>query len=253
MSGRYIVGCNYFSLPEFPKCCKLIHKKDLILRDILLCNKNNKIHFDSGGQYDPHLESSPPEYRYCHDNARRRIYNNRKEYTDIYILFWTNYLYLDGSNRQRLVGYYKIKQDVSNGENTPTLHSEDNKFVGLDGTIDISKFLNQYNLYRVSPSNENPKYKNKLEDLLDAFVKEDKENRFDYYVKETIRLKNIFYKNEKKQNYLECEGCKYWKEKNNDCPLVWRIFSSNWSESGYCNIDIDDKYKCGCSLEEEKG
>lgn len=237
MSKKYTIGCTYFSLPQFPEDCNLINNSKLLLRDVLVCNKNNQDHFNSAGQYDPHLEHRPPQYRYCHANAKAAIFNRREDYDDLYILFWTNYLYADGRNQHRVVGYYQVNQKSfrSLDEGAPTLYAKSAKFVNLEDTINITKSMKKFNLYQVCPSNENPKYQDVLNRLLKTIMEGNQKNQLEDYRKETKRLDRIFNKNEPKKYYPQCEGCFYLKEKNKTCPLIWRIYYSGWSRSGFCD------------------
>ncbi|GEM_PF-3150209 len=242
MKSRYIVCNTFFSLPQFPQICQIVFDRRLVLRNILLCNLRDGGHFDHGSIYDPHLEgrddSGVPEYRQCEELSRCGIAKRSERYKGLYILFRTHYTFVDGSATFLAVGYYKVEKDFSETERkrsdprtrVPVIKAAEAKFVSLEDAMSIAKardmasFLRENNLYRVSFSNENQRFRSHLEEWLDELISEERENLLKEYQRQTVRIRQIFEAAQRNdETYDDCFDCRFYQKRSSDCPLVRRI------------------------------
>lgn len=242
MKSRYIVCNTFFSLPQFPETCQIVSDPRLVLRNILLCNLRDRGHFDHGSIYDPHWEGRDddgvPEYRQCEELSRCGIAKRSERYKELYILFRTCYGFIDRSAKFLAVGYYKVEKDFSETEpkrsdpriRVPVIKAAEAKFVSLEDAMSIAKatdmasFLRENNLYRVSFSNENQRFKSYLEEWLDELISEDRENLLKDYQRQTVRIRQIFEAAQQNDEvYNDCFDCQFYQERSSDCPLIKRI------------------------------
>jgi len=221
----YFISVPYFSLPEFPDDCFIVKNNSIFLRDILVSNKSNP-HINWGGQYDPHYEHvKSPQYKMCCRAERRKIKKlaDSKKYDEIFLIFRTNKIFLDGSNDHYVVGYYEIDQesiidDVDYGE--PILYAKEARFVKLNDAIKISDFLKKTNFYvvRFNSLTNGGIYYNYLKCWVESI--NNSKNYLVSYINETKRINRIFKMNEyQKGLYNECREC----ANQEICPLVKRI------------------------------
>jgi len=214
----FIVCVPYYSLPEFPPDCIVVRDHDVLIRDILLCNRRN-FHIRGGVQFDPYIEHL--EYMNCQPRVRRAISEKTAHYTDLYILFRTLFGRFDGSSTYLLTGYYKVKPDSSEEcRDAPVIKASKAKFVSIEESIDITDLMNEKRSYRSCPTTENEGWKELLNTWLD--ILEGRQDLTDRYVREIQRLKLVYGQQEfidTSRGYSDCEGCHH---NNNSCPLVWR-------------------------------
>ena len=217
----FIVCVPFYSLPQFPKSCLVVTRQDIILRDILLCNKTNSIHIEGGMQYDPRIENL--EYKYCQPRVRLALMNRKNEYDELYILFRTRYLRLNGSSRYYVVGYYNmLKEDFEYFErDAPVIYAKKARFVSLPDAVDMTKQMVVSRAFRACPTTENEKW----EPLLREWLKQlqEKQDNTHLYIQEMERLKKIFKNNEfTGKFYSICRNCVCKDWGGLVCPLVWR-------------------------------
>jgi hypothetical protein len=198
-------------------------------------------HFDYGEIYDPHWEGRDddgvPEYRYCEEGSRCGLVNRYEKPEELYVLFRTHYRYLDGSTDFLIPGYYKVRKELVESEprrsdpriRVPVVKAEEAKSLSLGDAIsiarsmDIGHFLRENNLYRVSFSSENPRFREQLEIWLDVVISEERENLLRDYQRETVRLKRALEEAKKNDEiYLDCSGCQYQPARSWECPLIRR-------------------------------
>jgi hypothetical protein len=217
----FIVCVPFYSLPEFPKICRIIKNHNVILRDVLLCNKTNTIHIEAGIQFDPHIETQ--EYKYCEPRVRAMLMKRQNDYDELYILFRTRYLHLYGPSKYYVVGYYEMEKKFTELiDSSPVIHAKRIKFVSITDAIDVSKRIVRFKAFRACPTTMNKKWQSFLEWCLERL--DEGQDLTKKYIEETIRLKSIYKANEfREQNYYEdCNTCNYKDMGGLICPLIWR-------------------------------
>ena len=214
----HIVCVPYYSLPEFPPQCTLVHAHDVAIRDILLCNPTN-FHVRAGVQYDPHLETA--EYMNCQPRVREQVANKIMNGEKAKILFRTRLIKLDGSSEELVTGLYDIEGAVPVVvcRDAPVLKGQKTRFVSIDASINISKVMEVTKAHRSCFTTQNSKWRNRL--LRWAGDLENKKDETSKYIKEIERLKKIYRDNEYPGGvfYAACGKC---QDKNGNCPLVRR-------------------------------
>ncbi|MCK4442935.1 MAG: hypothetical protein KAW09_00215 [Thermoplasmata archaeon] len=94
----------YYSLPEFPENCKLVRSRELMLRDVFICNPTNRDHC----RYPIFEDHSYDEG--CHAREVRTILDREKN--ERCVLLYTRYIRLDGSNGNYVVGIYDVGKEI---------------------------------------------------------------------------------------------------------------------------------------------
>lgn len=214
----YIVCVPYYSLPEFPSGCAIVKDHDILLRDILLCNRRN-FHFKGGAQYDPHIEAL--DYMNCQPRVRQAIVDKAGKYDDIYILFRTCFLKLRGRSEYRVAGYYRVKPVFTEScRDAPVVKASVARFVSIKESVDITCVMNATRAFRSCPTTENKEWRDRLNGWLSTL--ENAQDLTNRYTEEIERLKVVFGEQEfagLSQGYPDCKGCRH---EGNLCPLVWR-------------------------------
>lgn len=216
----FYVCVTYYSLPTFPRQCFIVRNHDILPRDILLCNRTNDHHIRGGMQYDPNIENA--EYRVCEPPVRRSLEIKAEKYNDLYLIFRTRHIRLDGTSRYLVTGYYRIKKDFSTRyREAPVIHADDMHFVSIPDCVDVTERIKGLKAFRCCPSSENPKWADSLVQWAGQLEKAP--NRTEEYVREINRLKRIFCDNEPEDDsYPICKSCKHNNIATSICPLVWR-------------------------------
>lgn len=214
---RYVVCVQYYSLPEFPSECRIVHEHDLLPRDILLCNPYN-FHKEGGVQFDPHLETM--EYINCQPNVRNGIASRFGRYDEIVILFRTRFVGLK-VQAVYVAGYYKVlpQRDMF-CRDAPVIKASVAKFVAIPECVDITPIMTATRAHRSCPTTENQGWKQLLDQWL--YKLENASDHTSRYLNEISRLKKIYGEQEFEQKgsgYRECRKCGYGSQ---SCPLVRR-------------------------------
>jgi hypothetical protein len=207
----------YFSLPSFPKSCSIVTNHDVVIRDLLLCNRINDHHIKGGMQYDPNVENA--EYRVCEGRIRRGLQKRLAKYDNLYILFRTRFFELSGASRYLVTGYYHVGTfQETDYSDTPIVRASDMRFVSLSDCIDITGIVKKRSAFRCCFNSENEDWAPHLESW---FCKLNRSpNRTDDYVNQINALKTVFFENEVQgNNYVDCPTC----ANNARCPLMWRL------------------------------
>lgn len=215
-------------MPEFPAGCKIVKENSLFLRDILCCYKNNGYnpHIYWGGQYDPHYEHNPPQFKMCHGPQRNGIAKKANEdYDNIYILFRTNKLKING-NKHFITGFYEVNQkniELSKDYEDYTIYAKNAVFLEEKDAIDITDFLKERNYYitRMNSDTDREGLHKKYLGYIDEM--KSKPNKLDQYIEETNRINEVFKSYEYEDGeYPICENC----ASKNQCCLIKRIKSA---------------------------
>ncbi len=226
MSDYYWV-VPFFTLPEFPEDCVIVHRNDLLIRDVLCCNPINP-HIFWGGQHDPQYEHPfSPEFKMCHSDTRSDIYMKSQQeiYDNIYLVFRANKLYQNKTNTHYFTGYYKIDQENVKWDHEyedPTLYASDFRLLNENDSIDVTDFLKRTKYYRFPFSIEagGGAHYGFIMNCINEMS--EKDNEYRNYVEETTRLENLFKYYEFEDGIYECcNGC----SSQDKCPLVKRISS----------------------------
>jgi hypothetical protein len=173
-------------------------------------------------QYDPNIENA--EYRVCEPSVRRGFMIRAEKYDDLYLIFRTRHIRLDGITHYLATGFYKVKKEFDETyRDGPVLHAERMHFASVSDSIDITRKITESRAFRCCFTSENPRWRQPLTRWTDRLEKAT--NRVKEYAKEIDRLKNIFRKNEfQKKPYQTCTTCKYSVPGALDCPLIWRRY-----------------------------
>jgi hypothetical protein len=213
---------TYYSLPSFPRSCAMIRNHDLLLRDVLLCNRTNDHHMRGGMQYDPNIENA--EYRVCEPSVRRGLMIRAEEYDHLYLIFRTRHMRLDCTPRYLVTGFYRVKKKFEEiHREAPVIHAEAMHFVSVSDCIDATKKIMESRAFRCCFTSENLGWKQHLIEWTTELEKAT--NLAHKYIKETNRLKRIFRENEFQENpYQICTTCRYCNPSTCSCPLTWRRY-----------------------------
>lgn len=221
---RIFYGCvPYYSPPEFPKSCVIVENHEVLPRDILLCNKTNKVHIRGGMQYDPNIENG--EYRICEPPIRRSLQKKADNYDELYLIFRTRYVQLDRGNRYLVTGFYNIKKCFEGEEREgPIIYAKKMRFVSISDSIDITKEITASKAFRASFTSENIRWKKKLIEWINKL--KEKQDQTHVYIHEINRLKKKFEENEFQESpYSGCESCEHNDISKLYCPLIWRKYT----------------------------
>ena len=222
----FSVCVPYYSSPEFPRSCVLIRNHDILPRDILLCNKTNRIHIQEGAQYDPNIENG--EYRLCEPPVRRSLKKKADNYDKLYLIFRTRFLRLNGTSKYLVTGFYIVKNEFEKEDRDgPIIHAKNMRFVSISDSIDITHRMNESQAFISSFTSKNKGWKDDLTEWIQQL--EGKKDQTAAYIREINRLKKRFKENEfKNKPYSECKSCKFVSIARSKCPLIWR--QNTWKQ-----------------------
>ena len=211
---------TYYSLPSFPKSCIIIRNHNILPRDVLLCNRTNDHHIRGGMQYDPNIENA--EYRVCEPPVRQGLRTRAGKYDDLYLMFRTRNIRVDGTSSYLVTGFYKIKKEFDKTQReAPIIYADAMQFVSISDCIDITERITESQAFRCCLTSENPKWMKDLVQWADQLEKAT--NQTEVYIREINRLKRIFRENEFRDTpYPMCTPCKHSNASTSSCPLVWR-------------------------------
>jgi len=247
---KLYIRCNpFYSLPKFPAQCQLVTNTDLVLRNILLCNLNDRNHFDNGKIIDPYIEGDKdgkPLYMICKPESRKSFERERRNFNEEYLIFRTNYI-RDRDQDQIIVGFYYI-EDFQESDNGPILiaSKSKSKFLSAKTALELSKelgvneYVKKHNLYRAS-FYEDP-HREKLDKWLND-IQSTGDNKLTEYQKESERLAALFQRYKPTdENYPTCFSCQ--ESIKNSCPLEKR--KKAWGSPPKTNAFEDPKKGCKC-------
>lgn len=243
----FCVCVPYFSLPEFPKSCALVRNKEILPRDVLLCNKTNAGHIEGGIQYDPNIENG--EYRICEPPVRRSLKRKAKDFDELYLIFRTRFIRLNGTSLYLVPGFYTIKKEFHKDEREgPVILAETMKFVSIQDAVDISRQMEESRAFRASFSSQNTSWSKRLVKWIEHL--RSRKDQTTAYIDEIVRLKKAFKENEfGDSHYPVCDNCTHGQAACSSCPLVWRrnTFKQIPQNPAHYMKNLDEFYAEMCS------
>lgn len=176
----------YYSLPEFPKECKIIKDNSIILRDLFLCVNN--YHYEY-----PRFE----DFSYddiCRGRNIRKLLKSKDP--DNYILLFTRYRFLNRKEKSYIIGYFKVGEkylrkfkNLRKSVNKESWGFEASEVFLIRRNED---FLTDYNYRSVPSSDGTGEMSKELPNILNKFLNLNPElNVKDLYQSETNRIINL--------------------------------------------------------------
>lgn len=219
--SNFYVCVTYYSLPSFPKACRIVKNHDVVPRDVLLCNRTNNHHMRGGMQYDPNIENA--EYAVCEPPVRRSLERRAKKHDELYLIFRTRHFKLDGSTKYLVTGFYEVEKEFDKTlREAPIIHAQDMHFVSLSDCIDITGKIKEANAFRCCFTSDNTLWEKELATWSTQLS--DSKDQTQKYIEEIKSLKKVFYENEiQGKAYHICSSCEHRNYRTQNCPLAWRL------------------------------